>query len=258
MTRWAIAAAVLLLAACGSDDDEPGPTREPVFTPTSTATVAPPTSTPTVPPSPTPTETPTAAERFSPDVIPDTRNGRWFVPWEEWEAEQPATEKLVAGITVGPDVVRTGIPCSAGEASYTTIDAVAGSLVDFRPAYLPEGTTLNSEEATECRGQVVNFYQSYSLPTDDAPGGGAFFDRARGGYVEIFRSISEPAFSSGIPDYRWEETEIGGQPAALAHPLVDLGFGQSMLIFHDGQVLTFVRAYHLSLDELIEVAEGLR
>lgn len=205
-----------------------------------------------------------ADQPFSPDAVVDTTRPFWHVPWLEWEAQQPTTEKVVAGITVGPDTVQTGIPCALAEARWVSPEVAAGTLVAIALGYLPEGARLQTEEAVECRGQVISHYRSYSLPVDEegvaraVRGEVSLFDVARGGYVEIFRAIGDPRSISDIPDYRWEETEIGGRRAALAHPLIDAGYGRSMVIFHDGQVLSFVRAMNLSLDELIEVAEGLR
>ncbi|GAB4329091.1 MAG: hypothetical protein Kow0010_13210 [Dehalococcoidia bacterium] len=201
---------------------------------------------------------------FSPDAVPDTSKANWLRSWREWESEQPKSEKVVAGITVGPETVQTGIPCTFGEARHASPEAAADSLVAIEPRYLPEGVTLQTEEAAECRGQVIWYYRSSSLPVDEegvaraARGEVPWFDVARGGYVEIFRGIGDPAFRSDIPDYRWEEAEIGGMPTALAHPLIDAGYGRSIAIFHDGQVLTFVRAMNLSLDDLTKVTEGVR
>jgi hypothetical protein len=204
-----------------------------------------------------------AAPAFDPRQEPDTSIPYWYVPWEEWEAAQPRAVIQIAGVTVGPGVHHGGTPCSAGEAVLVQPTGADLSAVAIKPRYMPAGARLQAEEAVACRGRVVSYYRSYSLAIDEAAvaraarGEVSLFAVPHGGVVEVFRAIGDAQVTSDIPQYRWSEMTINGRRVALARPLIDAGFGESMVISHDGTVLTFIRALHLSLPELIRVSEGV-
>lgn len=199
----------------------------------------------------------------APGETPDFRQPFWYAKWVNADNELPRYDQVVAGIRVGPTATRSGGPCDDKNRPTTVEFAAAqGSSVDIQPSFLPPGARLTSAIAVKCAGEVALAYALYELPLADdleerLAGGESFFAIPRGGSIEILRFVGDPAEESSIAAERWTEGTIAGYPAAIGRPILDEGFGPSMAAVYVDGVMTVVRGYHLSLEDLIRVAEGV-
>jgi hypothetical protein len=198
----------------------------------------------------------------APGETPNPRDPHSLIKWLSQDLDLPRYEQTIAGIRIGPNVLRTGSPCEQTRPEAVEFTLAEGSRVWIDPAYLPAGARLAGSEAVRCGGEFAFAMLTYELPVADniaerIEAGEDYWSLPRGGFIDILRVAGDPAMESNIPAARWEETTVAGRRAAFGRPILDEGFGGSeVMIYHDG-VLTVVRAGNLSREAVLKVAAGV-
>ena len=214
------------------------------------------------PESPIPLEsrTPAAGE------TPDTSKLNWFVPFMNAEAAKPRFDQVINGIPVGPNVGASGIGagrCTPGSARDVAGAKAEGTDVFVRPTWLPARAELVKTAAIECDGGTFDYTVDYAIRAapdfrEKVSAGVPWKQAGPSGAVTIERTLaSGPGFSSNIAAENWSAGTIAGRPAALGAPAIAIGFGTSAIVIWDNGVQTVLAGEWLTLDELVQIAEGL-
>lgn len=212
------------------------------------------------PESPIPLEsrTPAAGE------TPDTSKLNWFVPFMNAEAAKPRFDQVINGIPVGPNVAVPSSPeCVRGSARQADGSKAAGTAAFVEPSWLPARAELVGTSAIECGGVIVDYTVDYAIRA--APdfrakvaAGVPWKQAGPSAAVTIYRGPQPgPGFSSNIAAENWSAGTIAGRPAALGAPPIAIGFGTSAIVIWDNGVQTVLAGEWLTLDELVQIAEGL-
>ncbi len=254
MKKWMTAIAVLsagamMLSGCwgGGNDRADTPTPPIVATPSV--------------PAPTPARNYANATPL-PGETPDPSNPESLVMWLNRDSVLPRVDQVVAGIAVGPGVERSGGPCVSAAPVDIEFREARGSRVDIVANYLPAGAELESSIAVRCGSVVAFAVLSYRLPIapdldERLAAGESYWDIPRGGSIEVFRFIGEPAEQSGVAASRWMPGMLNGVPAAIGRPVLNEGLGEATVMVYQHGVLTVIRASGLSLVETMRVAGGI-
>ena len=195
---------------------------------------------------------------------PDTSVPLWYFPYLKEDASKPRFDQMVNGIPIGPTVsVASSGRCEVGGGPVTRSVADA-SKIAVSPKYVPVAAALERQTAGGCDGEAVTVEERYVIPPADGLDTQlrskqiTWSAAQHGGSIEVFRSYkTSPGVVSDIPSERWSATTISGFPAAVAAPILPMGFGPSSIVVWDGQVQTVVTGIDITLADLIKFAEGL-
>ena len=214
---------------------------------------------------PAPQSLPGPTDLPVPGATPDTTRPGWGVPYRNEDEAKPRFDQELSGIRVGPTVkVSSSGICNAGEAQYTTSAAGAASPLAVNVQSLPQNANLDRETVIQCKGTVVAVEREYFITPDaDAEsrirsGAASWFDVGHGGAIYVFKGYKEfPVQDSKIAAERWSAGTVGGRPAAIARPILDGGFGNSMVVVWDEarKVQVVVTGIEVRLETILRIAE---
>lgn len=194
-----------------------------------------------------------------PGSTPDTSQPWWWKPWENAERDQPIFEGELAGILIQrePAPTRADVLANEGcEPFYPTPRREArGTALDPEPPWLPANSHPIDDEfdiAIWCGNDVLSARAQWRVPPDQESG-------LHGAEILVYRYFFDgtPAAMVALPEGRWFQSDVAGFPAAVARPLVENGFGQSAIVFVDGDIVTQVVARGLTVEQLLHIAGGL-
>lgn len=266
-TAFRIAAATAGAAAVGAaifvgysllNNGDGIPPSAPVATATSTSTLPAPTATPT------------------PRYGIDTSQPGWDQAYLDAYRAKPLAVVELSGMRIGPDGTAPSDCPSRDLLHAVDPSEAAGTAFAIEPQYLPPGVVLSPDPSrtligatVACEGRIVLNDARGSLPSapdliERLAAGESWFDIPHGGYLEVSKMHvpegAQPVFGTSIPAEHWEARTIAGLPAAVGRPVLDagLGTGEAYVWNPAEQVVTQVRSYNLSTDELMRIAEGLQ
>lgn len=208
---------------------------------------------------PGPEDTPVAGS------TPDTSKPLWGIPYLNEDAAKPRFDQEFNGIKVGPTVkVASSGLCKQGEAMYVDPQSAEGSPLAIADTALPSGATLDQARVIRCNSTVVAVEHDYIIPAADGAeskirnGEASWFDVQHGGAISVFRGFKEyPAQDSSIAADRWFAGTVAGHPAAIARPVLDGGFGRSLVVVWEADqgIETVISGTEVRLDDLLRIAE---
>ena len=195
----------------------------------------------------------------------DTSRPAWGLPYRIEDEAKPRFDQEFNGIKVGPTVkVASSGLCNPGDAQYTAPAAAKGSPLAVDVQSLPTNASLDHETVIQCRGTVVAVERDYAIaPAVDAErkirtGEASWFDVEHGGAIYVFKGYKEfPDADSQIAAERWSAGIIGGRPAAIARPILDGGFGNTMVVVWDEarKIQVVVKGIEVRLETIVRIAE---
>jgi len=168
------------------------------------------------------------------------------------EDAKPKFEGVVNGIRLyptggGASERKDACSDAKGEdVQQVTMDAVAGTVMEITPTYLPDGAEEQAQmwPPVVCKGVLTSVERWWTIR-----GKATFF---------IARRQGEQAIDTGASADRISSATVGGKRAAVVKPLTPAGYGWSMVIVAEDFGLTVIGADGLPLDETVKIAEGLR
>ena len=195
----------------------------------------------------------------------DTSRPAWGLPYRNEDEAKPRFDQEFNGIKVGPTVkVASSGLCNPGDAQYTAPAAAKGSPLAVDVQSLPTNASLDHETVIQSRGTVVAVERDYAIaPALDAErkirtGEASWFDVEHGGAIYVFKGYKEfPDADSQIAAERWSAGIIGGRPAAIARPILDGGFGNTMVVVWDEarKIQVVVKGIEVRLETIVRIAE---
>lgn len=159
-------------------------------------------------------------------------------------AAQPQV-RIVNGIRIGPGAPGS-IECRAGEPVDADPRWLVGTPLEITAWYLPAGSVLVAQHATECHS--VNNAAGALYEVRDSSGGVV-------ATLTIGRSVGTLSVPTSLPLDRSRPITVAGRPAALVPGGV--GDGRSMLIVAEDWGVTVLTGQGIDETELLRVAEGL-
>lgn len=237
LVSLALAAVIAFQLGLGLRDEKPVAAEDPV--PSAANSDATPTPLPTFPGheiTPAPGATPDMSQPF------------WWVPYRNADRMAPKFTGEIAGITIDP-AQQFGPSCASREEAGTDEEAGA-SVLALDLSYLPDGSVLTARQIAKCEGELLYNTFDYDVEQDPQVAG-------QGGYFRVSRWKGPPGASFAFSAGRWEEGEISGRTAAIGHPILPVGVGESVVLVHEDGVMTMVHGVDMPIEELIAVTVGL-
>jgi hypothetical protein len=199
----------------------------------------------------------------------DTSIEGWYEPYMEADAKLERGDQTVNGLSLGPSTQSASFAnCAPGEAEElgaSSLKDIEWGIAKPEVGYLPAGAIEDYEAGLSCRESLVWYSISFRLPLDEGDasrvrsGDLSWFEARHGGFVEVRRSrLDSPVFNNNAPTARVSEGSVSGRPGVIVAPVIKGGFGEGSVTVWDGTYLTQVNAMHLSAEEMVKVAEGVK
>ncbi len=116
---------------------------------------------------------------------------------------------------------------------------------DLKIAYLPPGTfAIGPQYSGVCADGTLAFTLQE-------------FDTKHAWFL-IGYEPGERAFRADAPETRIEATEVSGRRAVIVHPVIEEGFGESVVAVATDRGRILVEADNLPLSETLKIAEGVQ
>lgn len=182
----------------------------------------------------------------------------WYYDALLEDSREPWFDGTLNGIRIGPDVSPDNSFCEsigAGDDAsrgHVPFEESAGTPVEISPAFLPQDSSMDDNDAFQCGGVVIHAEAEFTVPPDlsvPRAGGFLYISRSRGtNQVEVGLAIAARRASAG---------QIAGRPAVVFEPVLPEGLGTSAIVIDEPFGTTVLVADGLPGADLRAIAESL-